>query len=183
MLMIFALKDMMLGTAVILPRFWLFWTRERQKNTAREQETKTEKNKNHNQVEAYILDSSWTSKTDRRPTTTDSLMCPQRLYLRPSTPITMYPMYVWIKIFEHFLKESGGRRVLSGWVRHNCGEASIHYETRWVILPFWSVLRIRDVYPGSQIRLFPSRIQEWQNYASKLSYCTFANPSQNIIFC
>ncbi len=63
-----------------------------QKN--KKQKQKEKERTNHNQVEAYILDSRWTRKIDRRPTTTDPLMCPQRLYLRPSTPITMYPMYV-----------------------------------------------------------------------------------------
>ena len=63
----------------------------------KEQETKAgKKEQNHNQVEAYILDSRGTSKNDGRPTTTDPQVCPQRLYLRPSTPITMYPMYVCV---------------------------------------------------------------------------------------
>ncbi len=48
------------------------------------------------------MDSRRTSENDGSPTTTDPLMCPQRLYLRPSTPITMmYPMYVCLMIEEY----------------------------------------------------------------------------------
>jgi hypothetical protein len=51
------------------------------------------KNKeNHNQVEAYILDSR-SSKKGGWLTTTDLLMCLKHLYLGSSTPTTMYPMY------------------------------------------------------------------------------------------
>jgi hypothetical protein len=52
--------------------------------------------KNHNQVEAHILDQR-TSKNGGWLTTTDQLMCLQHLYLGSSTPTTMYPMYVpWL---------------------------------------------------------------------------------------
>jgi hypothetical protein len=40
----------------------------------------------------------WTQEATRKGgwlTTTDLLMCPQHLYLGSSTPITMYPMYVF----------------------------------------------------------------------------------------
>ncbi len=52
--------------------------------------------KNHNQVEANILDSrtsnngGWLIKTDLLM----SLMCLQHLYLKSSTPTIMYPIYV-----------------------------------------------------------------------------------------
>ncbi len=59
------------------------------RNKRTENEKSKEKNKNHNQVEAYI----WTQEEPARM----AGGWPQRLYLRSSTPITMYPMYAWIQ--------------------------------------------------------------------------------------
>jgi hypothetical protein len=70
--------------------------KDKGKRKLQESSKQKEQRKNHNQVEAYILDSR-ISKNCGWLNTTDLLMCPQHLYLGSSTPTNMYPMYVWRK--------------------------------------------------------------------------------------